>query len=431
MRLTSAHLRPWTGYALSAAAFAVGLGASIVGGRFMVLALQQTERDPAALQVMTWAGVILAAAQLLASWIAGMLQPRLALRRVLLAVGAVLLVAEVAAGTLSQVVLAMSADAAAGAQASRAAELRRAIDGRRATAAGLRDNAASQSRSLLAPSREAGAEALRQALAVETSIEPMAAALAGLEAARRPTLATLLGSEHLTLAAAARSGLIGLVGVVFMYAAGALPRIARTQIAGEIVPAASVPDPGSAPEPAPPPDREPAPEPAPAPGREPAPVMRVAWKTPPLAVGGGFLAAAVAPLVAAEPAPAPEPMAVAADPVPLASASAPVPRREPGHEPAEVRPVPEPEPEVEPAPEAVLAPEAAKEQPEPDALPAVPEDLRADAKFLELRAQVLSGKAGRTVKEIKAAARCGSDKARRYRAALEQELNSDSERKGA
>jgi hypothetical protein len=106
-------------------------------------------------------------------------------------------------------------------------QLRTAIESRRATAAGLRANAETQSRSLLAPSREAGAAALRQALAIDADIDRLASELAQVEGATRPTLTSLLGPDKTTWYVVARSALVALAGLVMVSWGGSLFSEAR------------------------------------------------------------------------------------------------------------------------------------------------------------------------------------------------------------
>lgn len=224
------HLTPRTYRVLGTLAAFIGLAASALGAWFFTLGLQQTERDEMARQALILAGVLLTLCQLLAFGTAALLPERLLrrLRWALVGLGLVLFGFEVATMSVTQLALVQSSDVQASANEARIEELQAAIASHRATAAGLRDNAAAQSRSVLASSRERGGQALREAMEIEGRIAPMAVELAELQSAKRPTLTTLLGDDRTVLFAVVRSALIALVGLTMMSASGVLFRVART-----------------------------------------------------------------------------------------------------------------------------------------------------------------------------------------------------------
>lgn len=224
------HLTPRTYRVLGTLAAFIGLAASALGAWFFTLGLQQTERDETARQALILAGVLLTLCQLLAFGTAALLPERLLrrLRWALVGLGIVLFSFEVATMSVTQLALVQSSDVQASANDARIEELKAAIASHRATAAGLRDNAAAQSRSVLASSRERGGQALREAMEIEGRIAPMAIELSELQSAKRPTLTTLLGDDRTVLFAVVRSALIALVGLTMMSASGVLFRVART-----------------------------------------------------------------------------------------------------------------------------------------------------------------------------------------------------------
>jgi hypothetical protein len=134
---------------------------------------------------------------------------------------------EIVTISVTQVALVLSADAGATANATRIADLRAGIDSQRATAAGLRANAESQSRSIFRDSREAGAAALRQALDIERGIAAQSAELARLQAGQRPTLSSILGTTGMIVYTSIRAVLISLAGVLAFHVAGTMVRGAR------------------------------------------------------------------------------------------------------------------------------------------------------------------------------------------------------------
>ncbi len=220
------HMTPGAYRALGSAAGLIGLSASTVATWFFILGLLQTERDETARQALIAAGVLLTIGQLAAFGIAAAL-PRdvlRCLRAVLLSLGAALFIFEVGSMAVTQLALVQSADATEAAAGARIEELQAAISNRRAVAAGRRELATTQAQ---AQAITAAARSLRQADDAEATIAPLAAELQQLQAARRPTLTTLLGTDHTALYATLRAALIGLVGLVFMSAAGALFRTAR------------------------------------------------------------------------------------------------------------------------------------------------------------------------------------------------------------
>lgn len=220
------HMTPGAYRALGSVAGLIGLSASTVATWFFILGLLQTERDETARQALIAASVLLTVGQLAAFGIAAAL-PRDVLRgvrAVLLSLGAALFIFEVGSMAITQLALVQSADATKSAAGARIEELQAAISNRRAVAAGRRELAATQAQ---AQAITAAARTLRQADDAEATIAPLAAELQQLQAARRPTLTSLLGADHTALYATLRAALIGLVGLVFMSAAGALFRTAR------------------------------------------------------------------------------------------------------------------------------------------------------------------------------------------------------------
>jgi hypothetical protein len=239
-------MTPGTYRALGGAAGLIGLSASTVATWFFVLGLLQTERDAAARQALVAAGVLLTVGQLAGFGLASAL-PRDVLRGLrctLLSLGTALFLFEIGSMAVTQLALVQSADTSEAAAAARIEELQTAISNRRAVAAGRRELAATQAQ---AQAITAAARSLRQADEAEAEIAPLAGELQQLQASRRPTLSTLLGTDNTALFATLRSALIGLVGLVFMSAAGALFRTAReaTEPAAvhELKPAAPAPAP--------------------------------------------------------------------------------------------------------------------------------------------------------------------------------------------
>jgi hypothetical protein len=420
MTTTNTSLAPWACRSWGLVAAAIGLGASAVGAWFFILGLQQTEPDAAARNVLVWAGGLMACGQLAAFAVAAWL-PRTALRAlrwVLLALGVLLFASEVATMTVTQLALAAGADATAAAQASRAAEVRSAIDSRRATAAGLRDNAAVQSRSVLAPSRAAGAEALQQALAIEAEISPLAAELARLEASRRPTVASLLGSDHLVWFAGARAALIALVGMVMMSAAGALFRLARSQ--RPALPFEPMAVPVERPVVAPPAPVRLASGPHPVQGRFSAAAAAFPMAVVTAAVPG------LAPAVPLAPAPARQVEQRAPEQAPAPVPAQPVPEQAAAPAPAPVpAPAAVPEPAPEPAPQLVClqAPNTegcglngGEEQP---AQAGLEEQLRAN--YMQVLQGVRNGAIKPSVREVRAAVGGATATVQKYLRQMEQD----------
>jgi hypothetical protein len=216
------HLSPRACLALGSIAGAVGLAASGVATWFYVLGLIELEPSGTARTALITAGVLLTLGQLAAFGIAATAHGELpaGLRRGLQGLGLALFLFETGSMAITQLALVQSADAVASASIARVGELQRAIDERRATAAGQRALAETQG---VAQAITAAARSLRAADAAEAAIAPLAAELAQLQAARRPTLSTVLGDEQrVALFATARAALIALVGLVMTSTAGAL-----------------------------------------------------------------------------------------------------------------------------------------------------------------------------------------------------------------
>ncbi|MDZ5456970.1 hypothetical protein [Azohydromonas lata] len=335
--MNNLSLAPWASRALGALAGLTGVGLTAVGGKLMVMAMQQTERDAEAQAWLASAGVLLAAGQFLAFWIAAQL-PLDQMRRMrwgLVALGVLLVGAEIGSGTYTQLALAQASDATAMAQASEISQLQRTIDGRSATAATWRANCAGNSSSSIKASRDAGAEACAKAEAIEAGIEPLAARLVALQAAQRPTASTVQG-EHVLVVALIRSALIAITALVMTSAGGALWRAARRERSAAL-PFEPMAVPVERPTMAPPAPVRLASGPHPVPGR---------FSTAAAAFPAAVVTAAVPGFAHAVP---PVPVVVRAE------------QRVPEQAPAPVPPVPAPEQAAASAPMPVPAPAAAPE----------------------------------------------------------------------
>lgn len=221
-----AHMTPRAYRAAGAVAWLIGLVASAVATWWLILGALALEPDPTYRLALIAVGVLVTVAQLTAFWLAADLPAGVlrAVRWALLALGTALFCFEVGSLALTQLALAQRQDAAADASAARIAELQRGIEARRAVAAGRRELAGTQAE---ARAITAAARSLREADAAEAEIAPLAAELQALQAARRPTLSTVLGPDRVAIFATLRAALVGLIGLVFMSTSGALFRTAR------------------------------------------------------------------------------------------------------------------------------------------------------------------------------------------------------------
>jgi hypothetical protein len=365
----SAPISPSACRRIGLGAILLGLAAATAGGWFFVLGLQATEPDDASRHALTLAGVVLILVELGAFGVAS-LMPRhgtRAARLGLVVMAAAVVLFEIATMSVTQLTLAARADQVADANQAQALRLRAMIDGRRATIAGLQANAAAQSQSKFPESRAAGAEALRQATAVDAELPALVAELARIEAARRPTLSTVLG-EHVAAFAVARSALVVLAGVGAMGLAGLMFRAAR---AGSVpAPTVHVPAPSVIP-------------------TVPAPL--VAYATPTTsrlaaAVASVPLAAGIVPAAATVPVPAP--------------VAATVPKSE-RQERAPRAPVPRP-----------AAPEGRADTGTTDG---------TDARYSRVADAVRNGDVQPTVRAIRSTFRTATDVAQRYLVQLERD----------
>lgn len=226
----------------------VGLAASAVTADFFIVGLLKLEADALARDALIAAGVLMIVAEVLAFGVAALLpRARLAsLRRRLMLFGIALLAFEGVTIYATQVALAQVAGAGAQASDTQIANLRAAIDGQRASAAGLRANAERQSASQYSWVRTDGAKSLREAVAIEQNISRQAADLANLQAAQRPTLSGILGQDGLVAYSVARALLISCVGIMMCAASGALLQARRSLADGSEVLSVDAPQPPAA-----------------------------------------------------------------------------------------------------------------------------------------------------------------------------------------
>ena len=207
----------------------IGLGASGVNGWFFYLGLLVLEGGDAARSALMAAGALLIGGQVLAFALASWLPAKQMRQRrgLLLVLGIALFGFEVVTTAVTQLALSQSTDMAAKGSISRQEDLRRTIISMEQTIAGLQTNAAAQSRSLIAGSRAAGAEALRDASRVQERLEAHRAELTALAKENRPTMQSLLGSDLTAILIVGRSALLALLGLVMTSTAGFLLRLAR------------------------------------------------------------------------------------------------------------------------------------------------------------------------------------------------------------
>lgn len=223
------HLSPRAYRALAVLAGIIGLAASYVTVRLFALAIQATEQEGAARELLTLAAVLFVSAELAACFIAGLLpvQRLRALRWQLTAFALALVAFEAVSIYGARVALVQAADARAEASTGHAKQLRTSIEASRSSAAALLAAGQKSSQSVIAASRADGAQSIRQATQLETDIRRMTDELAKTEAERRPTTSSVFGESGVIALAVAQSLLVSSIGMVFLGAAGALARAAR------------------------------------------------------------------------------------------------------------------------------------------------------------------------------------------------------------
>lgn len=216
----------WAYVLMAALTAAIGLGASGVTAKFFVLGLEKLEADPVARSILMATGVLMIVTELAAFGIAAMLPSKQlrAMRATLLVCGALLLAFEATTIYVTQAAIDQASEVEANSAAMRIQELKASIESRRAAAKGLRSNGEAQSASSNAWTRTLGAAALRDALKVEEKIAPLSDELATLQAASKPTMASVLGQRGMHAYGMVRGLLISAMGLVMFSAAGALLR---------------------------------------------------------------------------------------------------------------------------------------------------------------------------------------------------------------
>lgn len=229
LRSGDRHLSPPAYYALAVLAGVIGLAASYVTVRLFALAIQATEQEGPARELLTLAAVLFVAAELAACFIAGLVPVRRlrALRWQLIACAVFLVAFEAVSIYGARVMLARTADARAEAAEGRAHQLRASIEANRHSAAALVAAGELSGRSVLPSSRADGAQSIRHAAALEATTARMVAELAQLEASRTPTATAVFGESGVIALAVAQSLLVSCIGLVFLGGAGALARAAR------------------------------------------------------------------------------------------------------------------------------------------------------------------------------------------------------------
>lgn len=216
-------------YLLAVLAGAIGLCASYVTVRLFAAAIQSTETDAGARDLLMMTAALFVVAELSALFLAGLLPVRRlrSLRWQLTVCAAALVTVEAVSIYGARVALVQSADARATARDGRLRQLRASIEAGRRSADALLTAGQRSSQSVIASSRADGAQSLRQAVALEADIQRMAGELAHLEAARAPTPTAVFGEAGVVALAVAQSLLISGIGLIFLGAAGALARAAR------------------------------------------------------------------------------------------------------------------------------------------------------------------------------------------------------------
>ena len=234
------HLHPRAYHALAVLAGVIGLSASYVTVQLFALAIQATEQEGTARELLTLAAALFVAAELVAMFVAGLLPVhRLRALRWQLITCAVALVAFEAVSLYgARVVLIHATDAQANATQGRAEALRSRIEANRRNAATLLAAGEFSSRSILPSSRAEGARSIRDAAAMEADTARLATELEQVEAARAPTATAVFGETGVIALAVAQSLLISGICLLFVGAAGALARAAR-DARGTATPAAA------------------------------------------------------------------------------------------------------------------------------------------------------------------------------------------------
>lgn len=222
----SFNLPRWVYVTLSFITAAIGIAACGVTAQFFILGLERLEPDPTARSMLVATGMLMIATEMAAFGLAALLPAKKlrSLRIKLIATGILLLAFEAATIYATQGALDQASEAAASASSQRVLELQATIHARRAAAQSLRDNGTQQSASSNAWTRTLGASALRDALKVEGEIAPLAKEMAQLQAAARPTTASVLGQQGVMAYGLARGLLISTMGLAMFGAAGALMR---------------------------------------------------------------------------------------------------------------------------------------------------------------------------------------------------------------
>lgn len=223
------HLRPGAYLGLASLAGVIGLSASYVTIRMFALAIQATEPEGSARELLTLAATLFVVAELTACFLAGLLPVRRlrALRWQLSACALALVAFEAVSIFGARVAMVKAADAHADAGAGRAAQLRASIEANRRSAQALLAAGQHSSQSVLAASRADGARSIRDAAALEARNADLVAELARLEAERKPTARAVFGEAGVIALAVAQSLLMSGIGLLFLGAAGALARAAR------------------------------------------------------------------------------------------------------------------------------------------------------------------------------------------------------------
>jgi hypothetical protein len=229
-------LSPWTSWLMAVLAGGGGIAAAYVTTGFFVLGLQRLEADPAARTTLSAAAILMVGCEMLCFGLAALL-PRTTMRGLrasLIILGTALLAFEGVTVYSTQVVLATTAQASELANTTRIAALRMLISSEQDAMAVLRENAQKQTASQYSSVRSAGADALRNALAVEPRIESQSVELARLQSVSRPTMVDVLSEHGMIAYSVARSVLMSCMGAVLFGAAGGLLRARRTLAAASM-----------------------------------------------------------------------------------------------------------------------------------------------------------------------------------------------------
>ena len=223
------HLSPPAYCALAGLAGVIGLSASYVTIKLFALAIQATEPEGSARELLTLAATLFVVAELAACFLVGLLPVRRlrALRWQLSACALALVAFEAVSLYGARVVLLQTADAQVGSVRVQADQLRASIEANRRSADALLAAGQHSSQSVIASSRADGARSIRDAAALEGEARRLAAELARLEAERKPTARGVFGESGVIALAVAQSLLMSCIGLLFLGAAGALVRAAR------------------------------------------------------------------------------------------------------------------------------------------------------------------------------------------------------------